>query len=272
MSERMTYTVSTPVFEGPFDLLLELVSRERLDIWEVSISSIVDGFVSSLEAILASSTGLDLETATQFLLLAALLIELKSRRLLPGEPEADPEEVLAVFEQRDLLLARLLECKTFRNASAVMQQMMDRAALAWPRTTGPDERFAGLAPDLLEGVTAETLRQVMESLVAPRPEARVLLDHVAPVRASVRDTVEELSRRLPGAGRLSFREICSGAAERLEVVVRFLALLELYKEGLIELEQAGTFAELYATWRASELRAPEAQRGAQDADDLEYSG
>jgi segregation and condensation protein A len=239
------YTVRTPVFEGPFDLLLHLINREQVDLWDVSLADIVDGYVATLEQMRAT---LDLEVATQFLLIAAVLVELKARRLLPGREDGELEEELAVWEERDLLLARLLECKTFKDAAAAMQRLMDAAALSWPRMAGLDERYAGLGPDLLADVTPERLRDVMQALLAPKPAAQVLLDHVAPVRISVRDAVEELLLELPGVRRVSFSRLTDSVTGRLEIIVRFLALLELYKQGLVDLEQAFTFAELHVSW------------------------
>ncbi|MGH9055541.1 MAG: segregation and condensation protein A [Acidimicrobiales bacterium] len=241
----MPYTVSTPVFEGPFDLLLHLITKEQVDLWEVSLSRIVDEYVATLEHMRAA---LDLEVATEFLLIAAVLLELKARRLLPGSDDADPEEELALWEERDLLLARLLECKTFKDAAGALLRLMDAAGRSWPRTAGLEERFLDLAPDLLEGVAPERLRDAMQAVLVPRPEARLLLDHVAPVRISVRDAVDELMEELPRMGRISFSRLTRDLVERLEVIVRFLAVLELYKQGLVELEQARTFAELHVTW------------------------
>jgi segregation and condensation protein A len=239
------YTVSTPVFEGPFDLLLHLITREQVDLWEVSLSDIVEQYVATLEAM---RTALDLEVATEFLLIAAVLLELKARRLLPGRDDVELEEELGLWEERDLLLARLLECKTFKDAASSMLRLMDTAGLAWPRVVGVDERFAGIAPDLLAGITPERLREAMEALTAPRPETRLLLDHVAPVRISVRDAVAELLEELPRAGRISFSRLTGDLGERLEIIVRFLALLELYKQGLVDLEQATSFGELQVSW------------------------
>ena len=239
------YTVSTPVFEGPFDLLLHLVTRQQVDLWEVSLSEIVDGYVATLEEI---RVGLDLEVATEFLLIASVLLELKARRLLPGSEDGELEEELALWEERDLLLARLLECKTFKDAAAAMHRIMDKAGRSWARTAGMDERFADLVPDLLLGVTADDLRDSMQALMAPKPAARLLLDHVAPVRVSVADAVLVVRDRLVREGRLSFSRLTTGLTERLEVIVRFLAVLELFKQGLVDLEQAISFGELQVTW------------------------
>ena len=241
--------MNTPVFEGPFDLLLHLITREQVDLWEVSLSDIVDSYVETLGQMRAS---LDLETATEFLLIAAVLLELKARRLLPGSDDVELEEELALWEERDLLIARLLECKTFKDAAASMSRLMDHASLSWPRTGGLEERYVGLAPDLLAGITADRLKEAMDGLLAPRPQTRVILDHVAPVRASVRDAVEELLDELPRCGRITFARLTSGLVERLEVIVRFLALLEMYKQGLIDLEQVTSFAELTVRWIGGE--------------------
>jgi segregation and condensation protein A len=258
--------VSTPVFEGPFDLLLHLITREQVDLWEVSLSDIVDGYVATLEQI---QTALDLEVATEFLLIAAVLLELKARRLLPGRDDVELEEELALWEERDLLLARLLECKTFKDAAGTMQRMMDAAGLRWARVAGVDERFAGIAPDLLAGVSPETLQRRLQGLLAPKPGTRLLLDHVAPVRISVRDAVEELLDELPRAGRISFARLTGDLAERLEVIVRFLGLLELYKQGLIDLEQATSFGDLQVCWIGPEGMAG-AAGGSLDVE--EYQG
>jgi segregation and condensation protein A len=247
------YTVSTPVFEGPFDLLLHLITKEQVDLWEVSLSKIVDEYVATLGQMRAA---LDLESATQFLLIAAVLLELKARRLLPGRDDVDLEEELALWEERDLLLARLLECKTFKDAAGTMHRLIDAAGRSWPRVAGSDERQAGVAPDLLADVTAEQLRDAMQLLLAPKPGTRLLLDHVAPVRISVRDAVDELLDELPRAGRISFSRLTGDLAGRLEVIVRFLAVLELYKQGLVDLEQASSFGELHVCWLGPEHGSP----------------
>jgi segregation and condensation protein A len=239
------YTVSTPVFEGPFDLLLHLITRQQVDLWEISLADIVDEYVTTLTEMRAA---LDLEVATEFLLIASVLLELKARRLLPEREDVELEEELALWEERDLLLARLLECKTFKDAAAAMFRIMDSAGRSYPRVAGLEERYLGLTPDILEGVTAESLRDAMQALMAPRPETRLLLDHVAPVRVSVRDAVEELLDELPRAGRIAFARLTSGLVERLEVIVRFLAVLELYKQGHIDLEQPHTFGDLQVVW------------------------
>ena len=241
----MPYEVSTPVFEGPFDLLLHLILQEKVDLYEVSLAAIVDAYLGELKRMASS---LDLEIATEFLLIAATLVDLKARRLLPGREDVDLDEELALWEERDLLLARLLECKTFKDVAAVLAVLADGAARSFPRVAGLDPGFAELAPDPLEGLDPDRLRAAYARAIAPRPVPRVLLDHIAPVRLSVAEAVTELVDELPRAGRISFRRLTAGLVERIEVIVRFLALLELFKQGAVELEQAATFGEIEIVW------------------------
>jgi segregation and condensation protein A len=239
------YEVRTEVFEGPFDLLLHLVLRSQVDVYEVSLSAIVDGFVAELARMEGS---LDLEVATEFVLVAATLIELKTRGLLPGSDETEVDEELAIWEQRDLLLSRLLACKTFKDASAALSRLAALAERSVPRRAGLEDAFAGLAPDVLASVTPDQLRDAFLRAVAPRVVQRVDLDHVAPVRASVADAVEELIDELPRVGRITFRRLTQDLVARLDVIVRFLAVLELYKQGAVELVQHGTFGTIEIEW------------------------
>lgn len=248
MLAGVRYEVQTPVFEGPFDLLLHLILREQVDLYELRLSVIVDAYVEHLEAL----EGLDLDTATEFLLIAATLIELKAKRLLPGDDDIDLDEELALWEERDLLLARLLECKTFKDAAVALSVLAADAGRSWPRLAGLEDRFLAVAPDLLAGVTASDLRDACMRCLAPKPVPRVELEHVAPIRLSVTDAVEELLDELPRAGRLTFRRLTESLVEKLEVVVRFLAVLELYKQGLVDLDQPGNFGELTITWIGGE--------------------
>ena len=241
----MPYTVSTPVFEGPFDLLLHLITREQVDLWEVSISSIVDAYVATLEAMRAT---LDLDTATEFLLIAAVLLELKAHRLLPEREDTDLDEELGLWEERDLLLARLLECKTFKDAAGALTRLMDTAGRSWPRTAGMEERFVSLAPDPLAGLTGERLRDALARVSTPKPVPHVALDHVQAVRVTVGEAVTDLAGRLPAIGRSSFAGLTAELAERIDVIVHFLAVLELYKQGMVDLEQPASFAELTVVW------------------------
>jgi segregation and condensation protein A len=240
----MPYEVQTSVFEGPFDLLLHLILREQVDIYEVSLTTVVDAYLAELDRMPV----VDLDVATEFLLIAATLIELKSRRLLPSGDDVDLDEELAMWEERDLLLARLLECKTFKDAARELERMASVAGRSYPRVAGLEDRFLALTPDLMEGVTPDRLRAAFLKAMQPKPSVRVTLDHVAPIRASVRDAVIELLDELPRAGRITFRRLTSDLGERLEIVVRFLAVLELFKQGAVELEQVESFGEITIVW------------------------
>lgn len=240
----MAFAVATPVFEGPFDLLLHLILREQVDIYEVSLSRIVDAYLEEIERLQV----VDLDIATEFLLIASTLVELKARRLLPGRDDVELDDELALWEERDLLLARLLECKTFKDVAGVFSRLADEADRSYPRSTGADERFEGLTPDPLEGVTGDRIHAAYLRAITPRPVPRIDLFHVAPIRASVADAVAELVDELPRAGRITFRRLTSGLVERLDVIVRFLALLELFKQGMIELDQQQVFGEIEVLW------------------------
>jgi segregation and condensation protein A len=253
----MAYEVTTPVYEGPFDLLLHLILREQVDLYQVSLASIVDAYLIELDRL----QGLDLDVATEFLLIAATLVELKARRLLPGPDDVDLDEELALWEERDLLLARLLECKTFKDAAAALARLSDVAGRSYPRAAVLEERFAALTPDLLEGITPRKLHDAFLRAIAPKPVPHVDLGHVATIRASVADAVAELVDELPRAGRIGFRRLTAGFAERLEVIVRFLAVLELFKQGLVELDQVETFGDIEVIWVGTDVDVAEALAG-----------
>src|SRR3954452_15580488 len=150
----MAYDVQTEVFEGPFDLLLHLILSQQVELYEISLTTIIDAYLGELDRM----DTLDLDIATEFLLIAATLVELKTRRLLPGDADLDLDDELALWEERDLLLARLLECKTFKDAAMTLQRMADEAGRSHPRTSGLEDRFLELTPDVLAGVSAEDLR------------------------------------------------------------------------------------------------------------------
>lgn len=240
----MPYAVHTPVFEGPFDLLLHLILSEEVDLYEIRLSTIVDGYLIELERM----EHLNLDMASEFLLIAATLVELKSRRLLPQSDDLDLDEELALWEERDLLLHRLVECKTFKEAAIALSVLAGEAGRSVGRTVGVDERYVGLMPDLLEGVTPHDLRRAYLRALTPTSQPRIDLDHVAPIRASVTDAIAELVDELPRVGRITFRALTADLVERLEVVVRFLAVLELFKVGMVDLDQPRTFGEIEVVW------------------------
>ena len=241
----MPYEVQTPVFEGPFDLLLHLIMREQVDLYQVSLVRIVDAYLAELDKL----ESLDLELATEFLLIAATLVELKARRLLPGADDVDLDDEFSLWEERDLLLARLLECKTFKDAARALADMGEVAGRSFARTVGVvEDRFLALAPDLLAGVQAVDIKAAYLRAVAPKPVPRVDVTHLHMVRANVSDALAELLDELPRVGRISFRRLTSSLMERLDVVVRFLALLELFKQGLVDLEQTRSFGDIEIVW------------------------
>jgi len=236
----MGYEVRTTVYEGPFDLLLHLILRQEVDLWEVSLAAIVDEYLAELDRL----ETVDLEIATEFLLIAATLIELKTRRLLPTPEDLELDEELLRFEERDLLLARLLECKTFKDAAAAITALMRAEDRSVARRAGPEEPFRSMVPDPLERVRLVSLRDAARRALEAPPEPRVEADHIAPIRASVAEAIATVLDRLPENRLVSFRDLTRDASDRLEVIVRFLAVLELYKQGVIDLEQVATFADL----------------------------
>jgi segregation and condensation protein A len=242
----MAIDVETPAYTGPFDLLLQLILSEQVDIHEISLAVIVERFLAELERL----QDLDLDVATEFLLIAATLVELKARRLLPGRAEVDLDEEFALWEERDQLLARLLEAKTFKDVAVALNALAEESDRCYPRTVGPDERFAGLQPDLLEGTSVQRLRSAAIRALTPRPVPTVDLFHVNPIRVTVADAVAELVDELPRVGRITFRRLTESLAERIDVIVRFLALLELYKQGAVHLEQAERFGDIEVEWTA----------------------
>jgi len=236
----MPYEVRTAVYEGPFDLLLHLILRQEVDLFEVSLATIVDEYLAELDRM----ESLDLELATEFLLIAATLVELKARRLLPVPEDLELDEELLRFEERDLLLARLLDCKTFKDAAAALTALMRVADRSLPRLAGPEEPFRSLVPDPLERVRPARLRDAARRVLAPKPTPHVEADHIAPIRASVAEAIDVVLDALPEGTPVSFRELTRGIVARLEIIVRFLAVLELYKQGVVDLDQPTTFGDL----------------------------
>ncbi|MBX7071217.1 MAG: segregation/condensation protein A [Microthrixaceae bacterium] len=244
----MAIDVQTEVFEGPFDLLLHLILRDQVELYDVSLSKIVDAYLEYL----TTMSNLDLDVATEFLLIAATLVDLKARRLLPGLDDGELDDELGIWEERDLLLARLLECKTFKDAAIVLADLHATAGQCFARSVGPDERYIDLTPDSLVGVTPLQLRAAFMKATAPKPEPRIDLFHVAPIRASVVEAVAELIDELPRVGRISFRDLTAAFVEKLEIVVRFLAILELFKQGYVDLDQPANFGDIQIRWTGGE--------------------
>ncbi len=243
----MGATVTTPAFEGPIDLLLQLVNTHQVDIYDIPLAAVVDAFVTEV----ASWETVDLPTLSEFLVIAAVLIELKSRRLLPGRDDVEPDEELAGWEERDLLLARLLECRAYAAAADGFAVLMERAARSVPRTAGLDGDLPVGTPDLLDGVSAADVAAAFLRATAERPVPAVDLYHVTVDTVTVADAVAELERRLSVMGTATFRALTAHLSTRIEVIVRFLGLLELCKQGRVTLDQGHTFGSLEVAWVAA---------------------
>jgi segregation and condensation protein A len=247
----MSIDVATPVYEGPFDMLLQLILREQVDIYEVSLSTIVDAYLVEIDKMCELDNQFDLDVATSFLLIAATLVELKARRLLPNMADIDLDEEFALWEERDLLLARLLEAKTFKDVATVFARLADDADRSFPRVVGPDERFDDTLPDMLEGTSLTRLRNAAIAALTPRPVPTVDLFHVDPITTTVADAVAELLDELPRVGQITFRHLTGGLVDRIEVIIRFLAVLELFKQGVVELDQPERFGDIQIEWCAA---------------------
>jgi segregation and condensation protein A len=236
--------VSTPVYEGPFDVLLQLVSDHKVDIYDLSVSDLVDAFIAEMVA----RQPFDIATASEFLVIAAILVELKSKKLLPGPDDVDDDEELGAFEERDRLLARLLELQAYAAASDAFALLIERAKRSLPRASGLEEAFRDLAPDLLAGITPAKLAAAYATGSAPRPGFELDLSHVTVEAVTVSEAVSELEERLPAEGTISFRRLTSHCTTRMQIIVRFLALLELCKRGSVQLDQGETFGDLVVVW------------------------
>lgn len=242
----MSFAVHLEVFDGPLDLLLQLVSRERVDVGRVPVAIITDDYLRAVQAM----GQVDLESATSFLLLAATLLELKSVRLLP-RAEADPEAA-SLLEERDQLLQRLIEYATFKAAAAGLGRALEANEGYFTRSGGIPEDLRATQPDPLEAVTLEAFWRIAQAVFAPRvtpvPD-EVDTSYIAPVRVSVTEMIELLADQLRRQPTASFRELCGAAASRAEVVARFLALLELFRQSCVEVEQAEPFDGITVRWR-----------------------
>ncbi len=241
----MTYVVTTPSFSGPIEVLLQLISSHDVDILEVPLAPVVDAFVATLRD---DATTLDVDELSEFLLIAAILLELKSQRLLPGRDTTEPDEEFIGWEERDVLLARLLELRTYASLADSFVGLFERAARSFPRLRGIDDGFVVTPPDLLAGVTTAQLAAAYLRGIEEKPVPVVRLHHVTVDAVTVAETVVALAQRLPGLGRLSFRELTAGLETRIEIIVHFLAVLELCKLGHIDLGQGATFGDLEIAW------------------------
>ena len=231
-------------FEGPFDLLLSLISKHKLDITEVSLSKVTDEFIGFVK--LAGSDW-DLEETSSFLLVAATLLDLKAARLLP-DAEVEDAEDLALLEARDLLFARLLQYRAYKEVAAVFAARMTAAARRFPRRVPLEPRFAGLLPEVLLGLGPAEFARLASLALTPKPPPKVDTQHIHSPVISIRDQAAVLATLLRELGRASFRRLTAHAEGSYEVVASFLALLELYREDAVSFEQVAPLGELYVTW------------------------
>jgi segregation and condensation protein A len=234
------FTVHLAVFEGPFDLLLSLIAKHRLDITEVALAQVTDEFLAHVHA---AGPDWDLGQTTEFLVVAATLLDLKVARLLPGQVAAD-EEDLALLEARDLLFARLLQYRAYKQAASLLEALMRLQARSHPREVAPEEPFKGLLPELVLDLTPADLARLASAALAPKPEPTVRVDHVHAPKVSVREQAGIVLESLRQRPVQSFRSLCTGCGSLLEVVGRFLALLELYREGRVAFAQVEALGEL----------------------------
>jgi segregation and condensation protein A len=262
--------VRTPVYEGPFDVLLQLVSEHKLEVYDIPLAPLVDAFLAEM----AQRQPLDLEVCSEFLVIAAVLVELKSRALLPGPDEVDDDEELSGFEERDRLLARLYELQAYAAAADTFALLIERASRSLPRLAGLEEAFRDIAPDLLAGITPERLAAAYLFTLAPQAAPDLDLSHVTVEAVTVSEAVAELEARLPDEGTIGFRDLTRHCTTRMQVIVRFLALLELCKRGWVTLDQGVTFGDLVVTWIAGPApeRSPAAVSGAVSGVVEEYDG
>ncbi|WP_425271073.1 segregation and condensation protein A [Micromonospora noduli] len=238
------FTVRLANFTGPFDLLLQLIGKHKLDVTEVALHTVTDEFIAYIRAM---GDNWDLDEASEFLLIAATLLDLKAARLLPAA-EVEDEADLALLEARDLLFARLLQYKAYKEAAAHIAELEAVGGRRYPRAVSLEPRYAEALPDLVLGIGPQRLLKLAVKAMTPKPVPEVSIAHVHMVRVSVREHAAILAARLRRAGTATFSLLCADCEATLEVVARFLALLELYREGLVSFVQEQALEELTVRW------------------------
>ncbi|WNV77601.1 ScpA family protein [Geodermatophilus sp. DSM 44513] len=238
------FTVRLANFEGPFDLLLQLIARHRLDVTEIALSTVTDDFIAHLRAL---GDELDLDQASEFLVVAATLLDLKAARLLPAA-EVEDDEDLELLEARDLLFARLLQYRAYKRAAAFLRERETTAARRHPRDAALEPRFAEWLPEVLLGITPEQLAALAARALTPRVPPTVGVAHLHAPPVSVAEQLVLVSDRLSGAGTASFRALTADCGHTREVIARFLALLELYRQQRVVFEQLTPLGELHVRW------------------------
>jgi segregation and condensation protein A len=242
------FSVKLVNFEGPFDLLLQLIGKHKLDVTEVALHKVTDEFIAYIRGM---GEDWDLDEASEFLVIAATLLDLKAARLLPAAAVED-EEDLALLEARDLLFARLLQYRAFKQAAAHLAELAEIGQRRWPRAVGLEQRYADALPDLVLGIGPERFAKLAAKAFMPKPlPPKVSIAHIHDMQVSVREHAEILRARLLELGTASFRALVSDCQTTLEIVARFLALLELYRENLIGFDQVQALGELTVRWTAA---------------------
>lgn len=243
------FTVRLSNFSGPFDLLLQLISRHKLDITEVALSTVTDEFIAHIRAM---GPDWDLDQTSSFIVVAATLLDLKAARLLPRGEVEDPED-LALLEARDLLFARLLQYRAFKELAAIIAGRLDDQGRRHARPGGLEEEFARLLPEVEITADGDQLAWLAARALTPSGEPAISLAHLHAPAVSVREQAEVIVGRLRGAGTLTFRALVQDADDRLVVVARFLALLELAREQAVAFEQLTPLGELTIRWTGASL-------------------
>lgn len=234
-------------FEGPFDLLLQLIARHKMDVTEVALSKVTDEFIAQIKA---AGSDWDLEQTSSFIVVAATLLDLKAARLLPSGEVEDPED-LALLEARDLLFARLLQYRAFKQVAAYLAETLELQGRRLPRPGGIEPEYARLLPEVVITVTSTRFAQIAAQAMAPKPAAEVSLAHLHAPTVSVQEQALGIADRLRRHQSLSFRALCRGA-DKITVVARFLALLELFREQVVAFEQVTPLGELTVRWTGSD--------------------
>jgi segregation and condensation protein A len=245
---KVAFAVRLDNFEGPFDLLLSLISKHKLDVTEVALSRVTDEFIAHIKA---AGEVWDLEQTTSFLLVASTLLDLKAARLLPAG-DVEDEDDLALLEARDLLFARLLQYKAFKEVASRLEHRLEREARRHARSVALEERFATILPDVLIGLGLEEFAALAARALEPKPEPVLSLAHIHAPTVSVREQAHVVVQRLRVEGSMNFRRLAADAPDTMTRVARFLALLELFREGVVSVDQLTPLGDLTIRWTGSE--------------------
>lgn len=246
------FSVHLDNFDGPFDLLLQLISRHKMDITEISLSLVTDEFIAFIRALEASGEGWRLDQATEFLVVAATLLDLKAARLLPSG-EVEDEEDLALLEARDILFARLLQYRAFKEIAATFSERITMADKFFPRVVALDPTLSALLPEVLIGVGPQRFAAIAERVLTPKVAPVVNVEHLHLALVSVAEESRVVVEALRRSKSMSFRNLVSDAENTMVIVARFLALLDLYRQGVLRFDQVMALGELQITWTGSEF-------------------